>query len=100
MKNIADTFSGNKEIEINLLLSPSLSRDNLLETEDLYRRTEYDNLILTKVDECRRHGVIYDLVQQAGKPVGYLTNGQNVPQDIVAVTPEKLAKLILNNTIH
>jgi flagellar biosynthesis protein FlhF len=100
MKNIADTFSGNKEVEINLLLSPSLSRDHLLETEDLYRRTEYDNLILTKVDECRRHGVIYDLVQQAGKPVGYLTNGQNVPQDIVAVTPEKLAKLILNNTIH
>jgi flagellar biosynthesis protein FlhF len=100
MKNIGETFSGNKDVEINLLLSPSLSRNHLLETENLYRPTEYDNLILTKVDECSRYGAIYDLVQQAGKPVGYLTNGQNVPQDIESATPEKLAKLILNSSIH
>lgn len=100
MKNISETFSGNRGIEINLLLSPTMSREHLLETEHYYRRTEYDNLILTKVDECGRYGVIYDLVQQAGKPVGYLTNGQNVPQDIESATPEKLAKLILKNSIH
>lgn len=100
MKNISETFSGNKGVEINLLLSPTMSREHLLETEHYYRRTAYDNLILTKVDECGRYGVIYDLVQQAGKPVGYLTNGQNVPQDIESATPEKLAKLILKNSTH
>lgn len=100
MKSIYETFSENKGVETNLLLSPSMSREHLLEIENYYRLTEYDNLILTKVDECSRYGVIYDLVRQAGKPVGYLTNGQNVPQDIENATPEKLAKLILNNSIH
>jgi flagellar biosynthesis protein FlhF len=100
LKNISETFSGSNGVEINLLLSPSMSKDHLLEAENYYRRTEYDNLILTKVDECSRYGVIYDLVQQAGKPVGYLTNGQNVPQDIESATPEKLAKLILKNSLH
>ncbi|MFA5183100.1 MAG: flagellar biosynthesis protein FlhF [Syntrophales bacterium] len=100
MKNIYETFSENQEAEINLLLSPSMAREHLLEMENYYRLTKYDNLILTKVDECSRYGVIYDLVRHAGKPVGYLTNGQNVPQDIESATPEKLAKLILNNSIH
>jgi flagellar biosynthesis protein FlhF len=100
MKNIREIFSGNNGVEINLLLSPSMSRSHLLETENYYRLTEYDNLILTKVDECSRYGVIYDLVQHAGRPVCYLTNGQNVPQDIESATPEKLAKLIVQNSIH
>jgi len=100
MKIIREIFSENNGVELNLLLSPSMSRDHLLETENYYRLTEYDNLILTKVDECRRYGVIYDLVRHAGRPVGYLTNGQNVPQDIESATPEKLAKLIVKNSIH
>ncbi|MFA6411444.1 MAG: flagellar biosynthesis protein FlhF [Syntrophales bacterium] len=100
IKNIHETFPKNTGVEINLLLSPSMSRDHLLETENYYRMTEYDNLILTKVDECSRYGVIYDLVRHSGKPVGYLTNGQNVPQDIESATPEKLAKLIVNNSMH
>jgi len=100
MKNIKDVFSTKNGAEINLLLSPSMSRDHLLETENHYRLTEYDNLILTKVDECSRHGVIYDLLRHAGKPVSYFTNGQNVPQDIESSTPEKLARLIINNSIH
>ncbi|MCX5827411.1 MAG: flagellar biosynthesis protein FlhF [Deltaproteobacteria bacterium] len=100
IKNIHETFSKNTGVEINLLLSPSMSRDHLLETENYYRLTEYNNLILTKVDECSRYGVIYDLVRHAGKPVGYLTTGQNVPQDIENATPEKLAKLIVQNSIH
>ena len=100
IKHIHETFSKDTGAEINLLLSPSMSRDHLLETENYYRLTGYDNLILTKVDECSRYGVIYDLVRHAGKPVGYLTNGQNVPQDIENATPEKLAKLIVNNSMH
>lgn len=100
MKIMREIFAENNGVELNLLLSPSMSRDHLLETENCYRLTEYDNLILTKVDECSRYGVIYDLVRHAGRPVGYLTNGQNVPQDIENATPEKLAKLIVNNSMH
>jgi len=53
------------------------------------------HLILTKLDESYRLGTILDLMVQSDIPVAYLTNGQNVPDDIDAATPEKLARYIL-----
>jgi flagellar biosynthesis protein FlhF len=53
------------------------------------------HLILTKLDESYRLGNILDLMVQSDIPLAYLTNGQNVPDDIDAATPEKLARYIL-----
>jgi len=53
------------------------------------------HLILTKLDESYRLGAILDLMVQSNIPVAYMTNGQNVPDDIDAATPEKLARYIL-----
>jgi flagellar biosynthesis protein FlhF len=52
-------------------------------------------LILTKLDESFAHGSVLDLLVKANLPIAYLTNGQNVPDDIDAATPEKLARCIL-----
>lgn len=53
------------------------------------------HMILTKLDEGYSLGSILDLVAQTNIPVAYLTNGQNVPDDIDAATPEKLTKCVL-----
>lgn len=53
------------------------------------------HLIFTKLDESWHKGSLLDLVQKTKLPVAYLTNGQNVPDDIDAATPEKLARYIL-----
>jgi len=53
------------------------------------------HLILTKLDESVAVGSILDLIVKANLPVAYLTNGQNVPDDIEAATPQKLARCIL-----
>lgn len=53
------------------------------------------HLILTKLDECYSLGAVLDLLVKVKLPVAYLTNGQNVPDDIDAATPEKLARCIL-----
>lgn len=53
------------------------------------------HLILTKLDESFSHGSLLDLMVNTNLPVAYLTNGQNVPDDIDAATPEKLTSCVL-----
>ncbi len=53
------------------------------------------HLILTKLDESFSLGSLLDLLVNTDLPVAYLTNGQDVPDDIDAATPEKLARCVL-----
>jgi flagellar biosynthesis GTPase FlhF len=43
---------------------------------------------------------MYDVLDEIGKPVSYVTTGQNVPKDIERANPEGLAKLILQNRLN
>ena len=61
---------------------------------------KYDRIALTKIDECISFGNLYDVLDQTGTAVSYVTNGQNVPQDIEEVSPREMAKLIISNTLH
>jgi flagellar biosynthesis protein FlhF len=86
--------------ETNLLISATASEENMQDTVMKYAAFGYDNLIVTKIDESRRLGILYDIISKSGKPVKYLTCGQNVPQDIEDATPEKMANLIMGNSIN
>ena len=67
---------------------------------DRYRAFDYERIILTKVDECRRFGSLCDLLDRIAKPVSHLTTGQNVPRNIEKASPEKLAQLTLQNRLN
>jgi len=100
LEGLKQTFDGCPGMEVNLLLTPAMNREGLRMTADRFRLLGYDSIILTKLDECRRFGVVFDILEQAARPVRYVTCGQNVPQDIKEVTPGSLASLILGNSIH
>ena len=95
LKNILDP-----SMEAVLHISPIASREYLLETANRYKMFNCDRIILTKVDECNHFGPMYDVLDEIGKPVSYMTTGQNVPRDIEKTSPERLAKLILNNRLN
>ena len=97
---LMDTMLQNRNIETNLLVSTTASEDNLLDIVTKYSPFNYDNLIITKIDESRRFGILYDVINKARKPVSFLTCGQNVPQDIEEVTPQKMANLIMRRVVH
>ena len=63
----------------------------------IYRRFEglTTHLIFTKLDETGSAGSLLNLLGQTTLPTAYLTNGQNVPDDIEAATPYRLARYIL-----
>ncbi len=97
---IMDAMLQNRNIETNLLVSTTASEDNMLDMVTKYSPFNYDNLIITKIDESRRFGILYDVISKAGKPVSFLTCGQNVPQDIEEVTPQKIANLMMKRVVH
>lgn len=70
---------------------------NLADQMIVFKRFENlsSHLIFTKLDETLKIGCILDLIAKTGLPVAYLTNGQNVPDDIEAATPVKLTRIIL-----
>jgi len=63
----------------------------------IYQRFEAltTHLIFTKLDETLSAGSIINLLGQTTLPTAYLTNGQNVPDDIDAATPSRLARYAL-----
>ena len=53
------------------------------------------SLILTKLDEANGLGNVLPLVRSSGLPLSYLTDGQNVPDDIQTADARRLARMIL-----
>jgi flagellar biosynthesis protein FlhF len=98
MEKLRDFLSVGIPVETNLLLSLTSSRDNMLDTASRFGMINCDNIIFTKVDEATGFGSMYDVIDQVGKPVSYLTNGQNVPNDIEDANPERIARLIVHQS--
>ncbi len=53
------------------------------------------SLVFTKLDETRRFGSMISLILETGLPVGYLTHGQNVPDDFTLATPGGIVELLI-----
>lgn len=53
------------------------------------------HLIITKLDESISCGSVMNIVESTPLPVAYITNGQNVPNDIEVATPQTLSRYIL-----
>lgn len=54
-------------------------------------------VVFTKIDETRTFGMLLNLVEETKMPICYITNGQEVPDDIVEADPEWVSNLIVCN---
>jgi flagellar biosynthesis protein FlhF len=98
IEKLQDFLSIGVPVETNLLLSLTASRENMLEAASRFNMVNYDNIIFTKLDEATGLGAMYDVIDEVGKPVSYLTVGQNVPNDIEDANPGRIAKLIMHQS--
>ena len=83
------------KIQINLVLSLTSKYEDMKKIIDQFNTMTIDQLILTKKDETSSYGAILNLIDQYSVPLRYITTGQNVPDDIVELTPELLANFLL-----
>lgn len=97
---VRDILGQADSLNTYLLLSLASSRENMLDAAQKFSKIPYDGIIFTKIDEGVSFGSIYDVVDQVRKPVPYITTGQNVPKDIVEMTPARIAKLIMSSQLN
>ena len=81
--------------EVHLVLSTVASTRSLREAAERFRTVGTTSLLMTKIDEATVLGPVFELLRSTSLPVSYLTNGQNVPDDICPARARTLAKMIL-----
>ncbi|MCR5251181.1 MAG: flagellar biosynthesis protein FlhF [Lachnospiraceae bacterium] len=85
------------ECEFYLVVSATTKYKDLVAIADAYKElTEY-RLIFTKLDETRECGNLLNLRLHTGAAMSYVTNGQNVPDDIEVFNPQNMAKQLLTD---
>ncbi|QDT00066.1 flagellar biosynthesis protein FlhF [Adhaeretor mobilis] len=81
--------------EVQLVLSAVSSGPSLVATAERFAPVGITSLLVTKLDEALSLGNIHSLVRSSKLPLSYVTNGQNVPDDIRVAEPRELAMAIL-----
>lgn len=81
--------------EVHLVLSSVASASSLVNTAQRFSPAGVTALILTKLDEATSLGNLLPLVRASDLKLSYLTNGQNVPDDIQPANARWLAESIL-----
>jgi flagellar biosynthesis protein FlhF len=80
--------------EVHLVLSSVAAARTLEQTAARFATVGVTSLILTKLDEANGLGNVLPLVRTSGLPLSYLTDGQNVPDDIQTADARQLARRI------
>jgi len=78
-----------------LVLSVTTRFSDLSKIVTVYDQVTDFNLVFTKLDEAETLGVLINICCLVGKKAAYVTFGQNVPDDLEAVRPDKIAKSLL-----
>ncbi len=95
MNGFIHSVDGLAEKETFLVLSATTKYRDLISIADTYTAMTDYKLIFTKLDETTTLGNLLNLKLHTGTTISYVTNGQNVPDDIAPFNPQKTVKLLL-----
>jgi flagellar biosynthesis protein FlhF len=83
--------------ENHLLISATTDKNEVFNIIDKFGDTGVSSFIFSKVDECTKPGMIFNVLANCEKPVSYLTTGQDVPDDIEVASEKGLLNLLFGN---
>lgn len=86
--------------EVHLVLSAVSGSRTLASIAQRFAAVGTTAMIVTKLDEATGLGNLLSLLRTAKLPVSYLTDGQNVPDDIQVARSQGFARMILGNHQH
>lgn len=87
-------------LDIYLVLSATTKKRDMIRILNDYKIIPYSQLIITKMDETELPGSIINAAYLTGLPIAYITNGQDVPDDIEVAGPELLASFVMRDVVY
>ncbi|MFL0269636.1 flagellar biosynthesis protein FlhF [Candidatus Clostridium radicumherbarum] len=80
---------------IHLVISSTTKANDINSIVEGFKVLNYNNVIITKLDETTTYGSILNILDAAKKPLSFITTGQNVPDDIKHISTNEVSNLIL-----
>ncbi len=96
VRQLCGFLADHETIDHFLCLSMTASPLNLLESARRFAELPLSGLVATKIDESIQLGPLVDLAQRTRLPTAWVTNGQEVPEDLEDASAERLASRIWN----
>ncbi|UNK16692.1 flagellar biosynthesis protein FlhF [Paenibacillus sp. N3/727] len=81
--------------ETYLVLSLTSKSSDMVEITDHFSKFGLDKVIFTKLDETGSCGPLFNLLNAHPLKVSYMTNGQNVPDDLLMPDTTMLSRMLL-----
>ncbi len=81
--------------ETHLVVSLTAHPDTTAEVIRNFSSCAFDRIVLTKLDEAVKIGVVLDVLSRVQKELSFVTTGQEIPRDIEIADSGRIASLIL-----
>jgi len=89
-----------EDLDIFLVINATTRARDMVQIINDYKVIPYSQLIISKIDETETSGTLLNAAYLTGMPIAFLTNGQDVPDDIEAASPELLAGYIMKGVVY
>ena len=94
-EDLAFLLQSHSEVDTHLTLTASMKSADLERAADRYERFRPTKLLFTRLDETASLGTIFNESVRTGKPISFLANGQQIPEDLQPATKDRILDLIL-----
>ena len=94
VKDLGNIIDFSNDLETYLVLSLTSKQKDMDEIFRQFSTIPIKQVIFTKADETATYGSMINFIQHNKLAPLYLTNGQNVPDDIVRATPSNIVNTI------
>jgi len=88
-------FRSHTDIDVHLVLSAAMKSADLQTAVERYECFEPDKVLFTHLDETDSYGSLYSAAAHSGKPISFLSTGQQVPEDLEPATLDRVLDLVL-----
>ncbi len=85
--------------DIYLVMNATTQKRDMIQIINDYKITAYSKMIISKIDETVTPGSILNAAYYTGLPIAYITNGQDVPDDIEVANPKLLAGYVMRDVV-
>ena len=94
-QDMARYLGSHPQIDTHLVLPISSKAADLKRVVQQYEIFRPTKLLFTRTDETNTYGSMLNLAIQTGKPVSFVSSGQQIPEDLAPATKDVLVDMIL-----
>lgn len=100
IKQLQENIDYHEDDEMYLVLSATTKYKEMIRTFEQFKDFSIHQVILTKMDEILEYGSILNIILQCQVGIACMTNGQDVPDDLIVCSKDKIASMIVGDWNH